>query len=222
MTDDLAATWGIGCYDGEDARRPWPIGDHEMRRDIARAPQRLAALGVGSGDRVLFCSMLSEAGQFWPLIVGTMLSGAQLSCADATAAEAPRVALFLRHMTYRAVVGVNDAILDGLDELDVPYRDVFEAVDVLAARPGAFERLVAAGLAPRRFALCGPAVALADAGEPDAPAYVDDDEWHLDATAGRVLVTNHKPRHTRFDRVAVGVRAEVVADGKAVTWPSGR
>ncbi len=212
--------WGVGAYDAPDRRAPWPIGTDEMHRDMGAAPARLAALGIGAGSRVLFCSMLSEAGQFWPWIVGTMLSGAQLSCADALVSEAARVHVLLRTMAFDAVIGVNDAVLAGCAERGVPSANLFAGVRVVAARPGAYERLCADGLAPYRFALCGPAVAIAPA--PGEPAAIDADEWHLDEYDGGVLVTNRKPRATTFDRTPVATRAQVVDDGKAVTWQSGR
>jgi hypothetical protein len=215
-----ADLWGVGCYDSPTERVAWPIGNDEIRRDMASATQRLGALGVGAGDRVLFCSMLSEAGQFWPWIVGTMLAGAQLSCADATAAEAPRVAVLLRHMTFRAVIGVNDAVLDGCDERAIAYDALFGGVEVLAARSGAYERLERAGLSPRRFALCGPAVAIAAA--PGEAAVVDSSEWRLDEHDGRMLVTSRQPRATTFDRAPVATTGHVIDDGKAITWANAR
>ena len=221
MTAVVSATdlWGVGCYDAPAGRVAWPIGNAEMHRDMGAATRRLFALGIGSGSRVLFCSMLSEAGQFWPWIVGTMLSGAQLSCADATEGDAARVAVLLRHMRFDAVVGVNDALLDGCAARGVDHGELFAAVDVLAARPGAYERLDAAGLAPRRFALVGPAVAMAAA--PGEPASVDPSEWRLEGHDDRVHITNLEPRATTFDREPVAIDARVVDDGKAITWPSG-
>src|SRR5262249_2650682 len=62
--------WGVGCYEGPHGRVPWEISQDEMRRDIGAAPAVLAALGVTTGARVLLCSMLAEAGQWWPLTVG--------------------------------------------------------------------------------------------------------------------------------------------------------
>jgi hypothetical protein len=214
------ANWGVGCYDAPDGRRPWRIGNDEIGRDIGYASRTLGELGFGPGGRVLFCSMLSEAGQFWPWIVATMVSGAQLSCADATHGDAVRVEVLLRHMTFDGVVGVNDALLDGCDERGVAYDELFASVRFVAARPGAYERLVVAGLPAARFALCGPAVAIAPA--PDAPAAVDADEWRLDEHDGVVLVTNRAERATNFDRTPVGAPVHVVDDGKAVTWPSAR
>ena len=120
---------------------------------MGSAARTLATLGITGGTRVLFCSMLSEAGQFWPLTVGAMLSGAQLSCADANEGDALRVAMFTRLVEYRAVLGVTGAILDGLDALGHPYAEVFGGVEIVGARPDAYQRLVEAGLHPHHFVL---------------------------------------------------------------------
>ena len=71
---------------------------------------------------------------------------------------------------------------------------------IVGARPSAYERLEDAGLAPHHFVLCGPAIAIGLG--PGTPAFADGDEWELDvdATDGRVLVTNLRPRATEFVR----------------------
>jgi hypothetical protein len=208
--------WGIGQWvDDSGARRSWEVGSDEINRAIGAAPGVLTGIGVGRGDRVLFCSMLSEAAQFWPLIVGAMLSGAQLSCADATAAEAPRVAMFTRQLEYRAVLGVTPELLDGLDALQRPYADVFGRVPVIGARPSAYERLVDAGLTPHHFVLVGPAVALAI--EAGAHAVVDATEWRLDAERdGVVAVTSLLERATPFDHVRTAITATVPSPDRLI------
>src|SRR5205823_11379326 len=131
----MTSIWGVGQYvDRTGHRVAWEVSHAEIRRDTAGATTRLEAIGVDAGRRVLWCSMLSEAAQFWPYIIATMLRGAQLSCADATYAEATRVAMFTRQMDYYAVLGVNGALLDGLDGLGLPYSDVFANVTVLGPR----------------------------------------------------------------------------------------
>lgn len=206
-----APLWGVGQYDDGVHRVAWPITHDEIQRDMGSAARITGEFGLGAGDRVLFCSMLSEAGQFWPLVVATMLSGAQLSCADATAGEAVRVAMFLRLMEYRAIFGVNEAILDGLDDLGPTYADTFRGVEILGARPGAYERLVAAGLTPHRFALAGPVVAIGRA--PGSPALADGSEWELGVDAGHVTVTNLRPRATQFAGARTGLRGHLVDGG---------
>jgi hypothetical protein len=203
--------WGVGSYEGGATRESWEISQGEMQREIGAAPRRLEALGLTGGTRVLLCSMLSEAGQFWPLTIGAMLTGAQLSCADANEGDAVRVAMFLRLVEYRAVLGITGAILDGLDALDRNYEEVFGSVPVLGARPDAYARLVGRGLAPHHFVLCGPALAIGSA--PGAPACVDADEWRLDLEGDRVTVTNLEPRATTFDHAPTAIRGALDDDG---------
>jgi hypothetical protein len=210
--ESVRPLWAIGRYEGPDGPVTWEISHEEIERDLASAPRALAALGVAAGGRVLHCSLLSEAGQFFPLVIGTMLAGAQVSCADATSGDASRVAMFLRLLDYDAVLGVNGATLDGLDELGIAYPDAFARARVVAARPDALTRLAAAGIAAHLFVLCGPAVAIAPA--PDAPAVVaDPGEWELGLSRGRVVVTNLRPRATAFAATATAVRGAVVDGG---------
>jgi hypothetical protein len=206
--------WGIGSYvDASGRRAPWRITHEEIGRDIDAATRVLTELGV-AGKHVLWCSMLSQAGQFWPYVCGSYLAGARLSCADSTAGEAARVAMFLRLMAYDAVFGVTDAILDGFDEIGRRYEDVFADVRIVGALPGAYERLTEVGLAPTRFVLCGPAVAIGRA--PGDPALVTSEEWELAAEGGHVCVSARRVRAQEFVRTPTGVCGEIVDGG--VTW----
>jgi hypothetical protein len=204
--------WAVGCYAGPDGPVTWEISHEEIERDLGSAARALTALGVGAGGRVLHCSLLTEAGQFFPLVIGTMLVGAQVSQADATAGDAARVAMFLRLLDYDAVLGVNAAILEGLDELGVSYPEAFARARIVCARPDALARLARAGIAAHPFVLCGPAVAIAP--DPDAPAVVaDPGEWELGLRDGLVTVTNLRPRATQFRATATAVRGTVVNGG---------
>jgi hypothetical protein len=209
MTDTL---WGVGTYEDGTTRVPWEISHAEIERDMGSAARTLSTLGVTGGSRVLFCSMLSEAGQFWPLTVGAMLSGAQLSCADANEGDALRIEMFTRLVEYRAVLGVTGAILDGLDALGHSYAEVLGRVEIIGARPDAYQRLQADGLNPHHFVCCGPAIAAGAA--PGAPARFDTDEWQLETDAdGRILVTSLQPRATAFARAGTAVYGELVDGG---------
>jgi hypothetical protein len=212
--------WAVGTYEDEHGRRaPWRISHAEVGRDIGLATALLTELGV-SGQRVLWCSMLSQAGQFWPYVCGTVMAGARLSCADATYGEAMRVSMFLRLMEYDAVFGVTDDLLDGLDALDRPPGEVFAGVRLLGAHPGAYERLVALGLAPVRFALCGPAVAIGR--EPGGPAGVLPEEWELSAAGEHVAITSRAPRAQPFIRTPIALRGTIIDGGIVpVAQPAG-
>jgi hypothetical protein len=208
----IATLWGIGQWeDADGVRQPWEISTAEIERDAAAAAHALETIGTGPGDQLLWCSMLSEAGQFWPWILGTIMRGAQVSCADATAGEANRVAMFCRLMRYHAVLGLNAAILDGLDDLGIPYRDLLAGVAVVGARPDAYDRLVAAGLTPHHFVLAGPAVALG--AEPGGAAGLDTREWEADDDRGHVVVTSLQPRAHAFCRARTSVLGRVAENG---------
>ena len=204
---DDRALWSIAQYDDGSGRVPWPVSHTEIERGMGSAVTALQGIGIGQGSRVLWCSVLSEAAHFWPLLIGTMLGGGQFSLADATSPDALRVGMFTRRLSYQAVMGVNEAILDGLDELDRSYIDVFGDVAVVGARPGAYERLEAAGLTPHWFVLCGPAVAIG--ATPGGPALVDADEWSLDVEGDRILVTSHLPRADAFTRTPTAIRGRL-------------
>jgi len=205
--------WAVGSYADEHGRpEPWEISHDEINRDIGVATQVLTELGV-AGGRVLWCSMLSQAGQHWPYVCGTVLAGAKLSCADSTYGEALRVSMFLRLMDYDAVFGVTPALLDGLDASGRAPADVFGGVRIVGAHPGAYERLVAAGLTPWRVALCGPAIAIGRA--PGGPAYVPEGEWELADLGATIGITARQPRATTFIRTPIAVRG-TIADGGVV------
>jgi hypothetical protein len=205
---DTRPLWGIAQYDDGTRRVPWPVSHAEIERAMGGAVPTLAGLEFVRGTRVLWCSLLSEAAHFWPLIIGTMLSGAQFSLADATASDALRAGMFLRRLEYRAVMGVNEAVLDGFDQLGCAYSEAFGAVPVIGARPGAYERLVSAGLAPYWFVLCGPAVAIGV--EAGGEALVDPAEWALSEVDGRIHVTSTQPRALTFDCTPTAIRGSLV------------
>jgi hypothetical protein len=203
--------WGVGSYDDGVSRVPWEISHAEMQRDMGAATRVLATLGLAEGARVLLCSMLSEAGHFWPYTVGAMLSGAQLSCADASEGDAVRVEMFTRLVDYTAVLGVTGAILDGLDAVGRRYDEVFANIRIVGARPDAYARLRAAGLAPHHFVLCGPMVAVGPA--PAAPARYDETEWRAEVDGDRLTVTSLQPRATTFARARTAVLGSLAPGG---------
>ena len=203
--------WAVGAYADEDGRAtPWEISHDEINPDIGVATTVLTELGV-LGGRVLWCSMLSQAGQHWPYVCGTVLAGAKLSCADATFGEALRVSMFLRLMRYDAVLGVTPALLDGLEASDRAPADVLAGVRIVGAHPGAYERLVAAGLNPWRVVLCGPAIAIGR--EAGAPACVPAAEWELADLGDRIGITALQSRATSFIRTPIAVRGTIVDGG---------
>ncbi len=209
--------WGIGCYeDARGVRRPWRISHAEIGSDIDAATAVITDLGL-AGSRVLWCSMLSQAGQFWPYVCGTVMAGARLSCADATAGDAARVAMFLRLMDYQAVFGVTRALLDGLAGLCRDPADVFAGVRLVGAHPDAYRTLTRAGLEPVPVALCGPVLVVGR--EPGGPAYAVGADWELSAQDDHICVTSRGDRAQPFACTPTAVRGTIVDGGVVPSLP---
>ncbi len=207
------ALWGVGSFRVGDEVRPYPVGQDDHGRDISSSMKAVKSLGIHGESRALVLSMLSEAAQYWPIQIGLLMSQAQFSLADASRFDAFRTAMFLRAMHYDVVLGINTEVLDGLDDLGHAYGDVFGGAPVLAARAGAYERLRDAGLAPRWWLHVGPTIAVEC--EAVAGAHVDGDEWEVDVANGEVLLTARNPRALSIDRLATGVRGELVTESCA-------
>jgi hypothetical protein len=181
----------------------------EWMADAGSAGQVIARLGLPPDGRVLIVSRLTEANTVWPLIVATMGAGLQHSCADATAADAFRIRMFLRTLRYDAVLGVGPETLD--DDAAAETIDLLRAVPTLVARPGAYERLEAAGMHPLRWLEVGPVLAIEDA--PGAGAWFDPERWSVTSDAGELVVASPVPRLAEFSGLRTGVRGEV-RDGR--------
>jgi len=209
-TSTTASLWGVGSFRVGDAILPYPVSQDDHGRDIASAMKGLRSLGIHDQSRALVLSMLSEAAQYWPVQIGLLVSKAQFSLGDASRFDAFRTAMFLRAMHYDVVLGINTEVLDGLDDLGHAYADVFAGTHVLAARPGAYERLHDAGLGPRLWVHVGPTVAV----ECDAlaGAHIDGDEWEIEVADGEIVVTTRNPRAASIDRLRTGIRGEVVTE----------
>lgn len=210
-TSTPEALWGVGSYSVGDEIVTYPVSPDDSRRDMGTAAKALASLGVQAGSRVLVVSMLSEAAQYWPVQIGLLMAQAQFSLADASRFDAFRTVMFIRAMHYDAVVGVNNDVLDGLDDLGTAYDEVFGPVGIVAARAGAHERLREAGLDPRWWLHVGPTIAVECRAR--AGAHVDGDEWSVQASAGgEVLVTARRARAATIDRQSTGVFGAVITD----------
>jgi hypothetical protein len=212
-TREIAAppVWNIGRYEAADGLHPWPMSADEWMAEAGSAMQLLTRLGVGAGTRVLLTSLLHEANSVWPLVVACMGTGAQHSCADATAGDAFRTRMFLRTLSYDAVLGID------ADVLDTESIERLREVPVIAARADAYEGLVAAGLAPHRWLQIGPVLAIGD--RADGRAWFDPSRWTIESIDGELVVSSPVERLRSFDRVqsAMFGTVEISDDGGRVT-----
>jgi hypothetical protein len=207
QTISKPALWGVGTYRAGSDLVPYALSYEDVQRDIRGAVAALRSLGVERGSPVLIVSMLSEAAQYWPVVCATIALGARLSCADASRFDAFRVAMFLRGTRYRAVVGINEDVLDGLADLDVDPIQLFQDAGLVGARASAYKRIRDAGVhTARRWLHAGPALAV----ECSAGAvHADGGEWRLTERDGDILITSTAERATVVRDLPTSIRGRI-------------
>jgi hypothetical protein len=212
--EDPPATWGVGriVIDGEVT--PWAVSQHDIDDEAESQAPRLAALGVEAGDLVLVVALLSQAIHAVPLEKAAGKLGALYSSADATAPDAFRTASLIRQLEPVAVVGVDTAVLAGLNDLGRHVADVFGPVTghVATADEDAHATLTNAGLDPVRWVKLGPTSAWESEPGTGVLSY-DARRWQAVENGGEIVLTNLADRLTRCDRLRTGVRGGVTSAG---------
>jgi hypothetical protein len=206
--EDPPATWGVGRLVVDGVMTPWPVAQDDVDDEAESLAPRLTALGLEAGGVVLIASLLSEAIHVVPLEKAAGRVGALYSSADATPFDAFRVASLVRQLEAQVVVGVNEAVLDGLDD---PVGAFAGLGSVVTADEDAHVRLTANGLAPRRWVKLGPTSAI----EANDGLRYDAARWQLepDPETGELLVTNLVPRLTECTRLPTGIHATIPEPG---------
>jgi hypothetical protein len=201
--------WGIGrcATAGEDLF--WPSTMRERARAAEHGARCLAALGVQRASSVVLVTKLSEAVQAVPLSDGLRALGAVVMPAEATRYDAARVLSFMRRFDLYAVLGVAPATVAEIEHHGGDLAE-FRSASVVAARPGAYERLREAGLHPYRWLTLGPAVAL-ECPQRDG-AHVDPVQWDVAAPAGEVVLTSRFAVEAGIAEVRTGIGGVVLTD----------
>lgn len=201
--------FAVGQFRVGDTSVPWAPSQDEIMADAQADSAWWSALGIGAGTRVLFVTLLSEATHVWPLMLSSLLAGAQHSAADATPFDAPRVAMFCHNLDYRVALGIGPATIDGLETLGLDPVEVFADIPIVLARPGAYEHLAAHGRYAHRFLLLGPAVAIGL--DPGGPALVDAERWRVETDLDGLVVTSLTDRRLSFHRQVTGIHGTVTS-----------
>jgi hypothetical protein len=204
------APWGTGRYlDGTGSVRLLSYSVSEMEREAVVAARRLAAWGVGLDDIVLVIAQVQEAAQFAPFQRAARSLGGISCTAEPSPFDAQRTAAFLAQYPLRAVIGLDSAVLDGLEALGDPMA-LLRRGPPLIARPDAVPRLRAWGLDPAVLVILGPAVAV------ECPArcgaHVGADAWTVGLTADGLWIAPAPDRKVDLGRVQTAVSGRVLRD----------
>lgn len=211
--------WGVGRVVVDDRITPWPVSEADIADEAASLAPHLSALGLGEGGLVLIVSLLSQAIHVHPFERAAGSLGALYSSADRTPFDAYRSASLIRQLQPAVVMGIDDQVLDGLEEGGRDPVAVFGGVrTVLTVDDGAHERLTAAGLTPRRWLTLGPTSAIQPLDD-DALAY-DASRWLVEVDGGpadrpgELLLTSRVPRLTPCRRFRTGRHGTVAEPGR--------
>ena len=125
--------WGYGRY-GDDQLLPLSFDD--IAHDTAAAMAAVSALGLPDRSIVIVTSTVADVGYFHPLQVAAKELGLLVCNADASAMDVDRVEMFARLLTVAAVIGVNDALVDGILERGHDPKSFFSSVPMVIASSG--------------------------------------------------------------------------------------
>jgi len=205
--------WGVGRVVVGETIVPWSVSEADIDDETDVAAEFLRELGLHEDELVLLVSYLSQTIHVAPFERAAGVVGALYSSADASRFDAFRTASLVRQLTPSVVFGVDDAVLDGFDDLERDPAEVFATVrTVVASGITAQARLAAAGVPAGVWLRLGPINAVAPPGE--AELRYDATRWQVDEDDGELLVTNLVERLTPSNRFATGVRGKVTAAGR--------
>lgn len=196
-------------------------------REITRAAEFIGTVidtyNFAPGRAVLLVCQFEEAAQFLPIEEALTDRGLILANAEASLYDGGRAESILRRFDICAVIGLNGALLDSMEALDLDIEKAL-AGKVVWARPCAYDRLSRlGGFTLRRYFEVGPTLGLeCNYGR---GVHVDAREWRLSNGDGEVRVTSRLARALPLEDAGTGVRATIdrsicdcgLADPRVVT-----
>jgi len=186
--------WGYGRY-GDDQLLPLSFDD--MQHDTSAAAAAVLSLGLPNRSVVVLASTVSDVGYFHPLQSAAKDMGLLVCNADASTMDVDRVEMFIRLLDVVAVIGVNDALVDGIVERGHDPKDFFSSVPMVIASGRAKERMAATGVDALQFECIGPVLALSCR---HGNLHFDGRQWDMVGDNGTLLVSSRARRALPFSR----------------------
>jgi hypothetical protein len=211
--EDPPRVWGVGRVVVGHEIVPWPVSEADIDDETEVAATVLRELGLRADELVLIVSYLSQAIHVAPFERAAGVVGALYSSSDASRFDAFRTASLVRQLKPTVVIGVDDAVLDGFDDLGRDPAEVFASVRaVVASGTAAQARLAAAGVTAGVWLRLGALSAVAYPGETELR--YDPTRWQVDEVDGELIVTNLADRLTPSDHFRTGVQGSVPKPGR--------
>lgn len=179
--------WAIGCARLPTQTLPYYVTWRDMEVDSVWARNALVEMGVGAGSLVHFTHNYSESALFWPYYTAMRFLGGTFANGMASPYDAYRMEMYLRRFHLTAAIGLTENVVDALAQAHHHLDRIFAKVKVIAAFPGAYERLEDVGLKPWRLLSLGPLLAIES---PDrSGARYNSAEWQLESRDGRIFLS---------------------------------
>lgn len=198
----------VGRFLDRQARKTsLPFSAQEVERSTLAIAKRLGSFHFRTGNQFLMISVYDECAQFSPLERALHEQGLVMIPADAVVFDAARSETILRRFDISAVVGINGAVLDGL-EANGHDPKVLLSGKLVWARPCAYERLKGVNeVTLLRWIDLGPTVALECAH--GGGAHICQIEWDVVSNDGEILLTSRLERALDFHNYATGMLGEL-------------
>jgi len=200
------AIWGYGRY-GDDQLLPLSFDD--VRHDSEAAEAALLALGLPERSVIVLTSTVADVAHFHPLQTAARALDLVVCNADASAMDVDRLEMFARLLPVAAVIGVTDAVVDGILERGRDPKAFFAGVPVVVASGPAQTRLGEAGRDALPFEILGPLLAFPCR---ERSLHFDGRQWSVDDDR-RTLRVSSRGRAlglTNFDTGRAGSVSETV------------
>jgi len=179
----------------------------ELARDAVWATERMRALGLERGHRVLLTFSGFEGPWFQPVLEAFRTLGVVYATAEAMGWDHNRTFVFHRELDLHAVLGLSADTLEGLSG-QAMLGKLFADTPVVQARPAAARRLRAAGIPAGVLTPLGPALAVECAER--AGAHVNAAEWRVDERDGGLVLTPEPGRAPGLAEIPLDEPGQVV------------
>lgn len=199
----------IGCIRTTHTTRSYPVSFRDIHADARFGVATFKRMGVGAGSTVLVTSGSSEYAHFWPYQIAVAELEGCVAIAENFIFDAGRSEMFMRRLPIKVAFGISDAILNGMESMNLDAAKAFAPAETICARDGAADRLQALGFAPWRMVSFGPAYGFVS---PDGETFYDDQEWLLEEFDGELVISARTARALPLVRMPTGVRGTVDAE----------
>lgn len=195
--------------------REWqflPVTERAAKRAMRAYLRVLDSFGFPPGSRALVIANYDDWAMTIPLEMALTASRITIFNADASPFEAGRIESFIRRFDPKLIIGVDAAVLQGLDSAGHDVHQLFAGRRVWTRDAASHDRLCGdeSGGGVYRWSMLGPAPGMEC--REACGLHVDGEEWDLQVQGGELLVNSRLGREPALRSQSTGVKG-VVEEG---------